>query len=181
PGPPAGFRAGNAGGPGAPGRGAGRAAGQRGSRRTGAPAGGRAVAATRAGRSRRPVAPQVRAGVPAPHARRRATVTMRTAIARWPALVLCLCALAVAGDAAAAVRAWLDRDSVVLGETVTLNVEGDSAGVAPDFSVLARDFELLGTSSGTQVQIVNGQRSLVALRAVALRPLRAGTVTIPAF
>src|SRR5690606_3093221 len=48
-------------------------------------------------------------------------------------------------------------------------------------SVLARDFELLGTSSGTQVQIVNGQRSLVALRAVALRPLRAGTVTIPAF
>jgi len=106
---------------------------------------------------------------------------MRTAIARWPALVLCLCALAVAGDAAAAVRAWLDRDSVVLGETVTLNVEGDSAGVAPDFSVLARDFELLGTSSGTQVQIVNGQRSLVALRAVALRPLRAGTVTIPAF
>lgn len=106
---------------------------------------------------------------------------LRAPLTRSVLLLLCLCALALAGDAGAAVRAWLDRDRVTLGETVTLNVESDRADVAPDFSVLGADFELLGTSSGTQVRIDNGQRSMVALRAVALRPLRAGTITIPSF
>jgi len=44
---------------------------------------------------------------------------------------------------AAQVRAWLDRNSMQLGETVTLNVEvSDNAGAAqPDFNVLQQDFK----------------------------------------
>ena len=47
---------------------------------------------------------------------------------------------------AASVRAWLDRGSMQLGETVTLNVEvsGDANAAQPDLTALAQDFELLG-------------------------------------
>ena len=54
-------------------------------------------------------------------------------------------------------RAWLDRDTMHLGETVTLNVEAQgSTGGQPDFSALSQDFNLLGTQSSQQVSIVNG-------------------------
>jgi hypothetical protein len=82
----------------------------------------------------------------------------------------------------AAPRAWLDRDSLRLGETVTLNVETDARGVGePDFSALDADFRRLGTSSSTQLSIVNGRQSARTLWAVALEPRAEGTFTIPAF
>ena len=86
-----------------------------------------------------------------------------------------------AGAHAASVRAWLDRGSMQLGETVTLNVEvsGDTAAAQPDLSALARDFDLLGTQSSTSVNIVNGQTSSKLLWAVGLQPKREGTLTIP--
>jgi hypothetical protein len=84
---------------------------------------------------------------------------------------------------AAQVRAWLDRGSMQLGETVTLNIEvSDDAGAAqPDFSALQSDFNLLGTQSSSAMNIVNGQASSKLLWAVGLEPKRAGTLTIPAF
>lgn len=100
---------------------------------------------------------------------------------RWrrAASACLLCALPLL--AAAAPRAWLDRDSIRLGETVTLNVETDARGGSePDFSVLDADFRRLGTSSNTQLSWVNGKQSARTLWAVALDPRREGTITIPA-
>lgn len=82
--------------------------------------------------------------------------------------------------ASAAPRAWLDRDSMRMGETVTLNVETDIRGDEPDFSVLDQSFRRLGTSSQSQISIVNGQQSAKMLWAIALEPLQEGVIGIPA-
>ncbi|MCC7255048.1 MAG: protein BatD [Dokdonella sp.] len=87
--------------------------------------------------------------------------------------------IAFAADTA---RAWLDRSSMRLGETVTLNVETtDSSASAPDFSALGKDFEVGGTQSSQQVNIVNGARSAKMLWAVALQPRHQGRITIAPF
>ena len=102
--------------------------------------------------------------------RRRARVVL--------ALFLLVTCVAYADDKPA-VRAWLDRDSMHLGETVTLNVETDEVGAAqPDFSALAKDFNVLGTQSGQQVNISNGTRSAKTLWAVGLEPKHDGAITI---
>ena len=92
--------------------------------------------------------------------------------------LLPICLAANAAD----VRAWLDRNSMQMGETVTLNVEvsGDNGAAKPDFGPLALDFSLLGTQSSTSMNIVNGQASSKMLWAIGLEPKRAGTLTIPA-
>ncbi|MEP6484986.1 MAG: BatD family protein [Rudaea sp.] len=91
-------------------------------------------------------------------------------------LVLVCC-----GAHAATVRAWLDRNAMQLGETVTLNVEvsDDASAVKPDFSTLESDFNLSGTQSSSSINIINGQSSSKMLWAVALEPKRAGVLTIP--
>jgi BatD DUF11 like domain len=96
------------------------------------------------------------------------------------AAVLSLLLLATTANAAQ-VRAWLDRNTMQMGETVTLNVEAsDTApGSAPDFAVLQNDFTLGGTQSSSSVEIVNGRTSAKLLWAVALEPKREGAITIP--
>jgi hypothetical protein len=90
---------------------------------------------------------------------------------------LCICT----NVNAAQVRAWLDRGSMQLGETVTLNVEvsDDASAPQPDFTVLQQDFNLLGTQSSTAMNIINGQATSKLLWAVGLEPKHAGTFTIP--
>lgn len=95
-------------------------------------------------------------------------------------LLLVLCGFAGVACAAGQTRAWFDRDSVQLGETVTLNVETTESASEPDFSVLETDFELLGRSSSSSVSIVNGSASSTMLWAVGLKPRREGTLTVPA-
>ncbi|MEO5626890.1 MAG: BatD family protein [Dokdonella sp.] len=81
--------------------------------------------------------------------------------------------------AAPNVRAWLDRDTMQMGESVTLNVESGDAGAAqPDFSVLKQDFNLLGTQSSQQVNITNGASQSKTLWAIGLEPKRAGHIVI---
>lgn len=100
--------------------------------------------------------------------------TMMLALAAWFA-VMPLAA------AAPSVRAWLDRDTMHLGETVTLNVEASGdAGGEPDFSALSQDFTMLGTQSSQQVSIVNGSSTAKTVWAVGLEPKRAGRIAIPA-
>jgi hypothetical protein len=99
------------------------------------------------------------------------------------ATLCAIVALWICGNASAAsVRAWLDRNTMQFGETVTLNVEvsGDTSAAQPDLSALAPDFDLLGTQSSTSVNIVNGQTTAKLLWAVGLSPKREGTLTIPA-
>lgn len=95
--------------------------------------------------------------------------------------VLCLLASAMGADAAqAATRAWLDRNQVALGESVTLSIETDQVAAAPDFSPLRGDFDLSGQSSSSQMQMVNGAVTAKTTYVVNLAPRRAGTLAIPA-
>ena len=114
-----------------------------------------------------------------------ATVTRRVPLSRLRkcAALFALAAMWIcAGAQAASVRAWLDRNQMQLGETVTLNVqvEGDAQAQQPDFSALADAFDMTGTQSSTSVNIVNGKTSSSVLWAVGLSPKHAGTFTIPA-
>ena len=96
----------------------------------------------------------------------------------WVVLLMLL-ALCAPLAQAATVHAFLDRDHVSLGDTVTLNIQsGDSFG-DPDLSPLQKDFEVLGSSRSSSVQIVNGKASSTSQLGIALRPLHAGTLTIP--
>ncbi len=97
------------------------------------------------------------------------------------ALIAAFAAIAPSRADAATARAWLDRDTMHLGETVTLNVESDGkVDAEPDFGALSSDFDLLGTQSSQQVSIVNGASSAKTLWAVGLEPKHAGRITIPA-
>ncbi|MFC3716724.1 BatD family protein [Luteimonas soli] len=100
---------------------------------------------------------------------------------RWCISLACLLLLSASFAAQAQVRAWIDRDQVALGETLTLNVETSNAGSeAPDWSPLEKDFVVSGNSSSRQVEIVNGRASTRMLFAVALQPRREGLLTVPA-
>ncbi|GAB2535594.1 BatD family protein [Rhodanobacter koreensis] len=97
----------------------------------------------------------------------------------------CLLALLLAPSLghAADVTASLDRNSVQLGETVTLNlrVNGHAGNVdAPDLGALNKDFEILGTSQNSSLSVVNGAATSTMTFGVALRPRHTGTLQIPA-
>lgn len=81
---------------------------------------------------------------------------------------------------AATVHAFLDRTHVSLGDTVTLNIQSDAALGTPDLSALQKDFQILGSSRSSSVRIVNGQATRTVQLGIALQPLHAGTLTIPA-
>ena len=88
-------------------------------------------------------------------------------------LILC------SGVAFAQPRAWLDRDRIGPGETVTLNIETTDRGV-PDYAPLQRDFSASGHTSRKSFDIANGRVTTRSLYAVALRPRRDGVLTVPA-
>ncbi|MBN8482897.1 MAG: protein BatD, partial [Xanthomonadales bacterium] len=101
---------------------------------------------------------------------------------RWLRAVLWIAGIGLGLPAFAdGARAWLDRDTMQVGETVTLNVEveGGAAG-EPDFSSLAADFNLLGTQSSRQFNMSNGQSTSKNVWAIGLEPKHAGTIDIPA-
>ncbi|MCG6943385.1 MAG: BatD family protein [Thiohalocapsa sp.] len=84
------------------------------------------------------------------------------------------------GVTAAAVSARFDRDQVYEGESVTLTIESDDlGGGTPDLSALERDFDVLGTSSGSRIEIVNGRQSATRTWQVSLSPKRLGTIQVP--
>lgn len=81
--------------------------------------------------------------------------------------------------ATAEVRAWLDRDRIELGETVTLNIETDGGG-RPDYGPLGQEFRIEQRSSRQSLVTRNGQPVTRTLYAVALQPGREGRLAIPA-
>ena len=98
----------------------------------------------------------------------------------FTAAVVIILLLLTAGRAESAARAFLDRNTITMGETVTLNIEIDSmSGSQPDLSPLSASFRLLGTSNSSQLQSLNGSQSASQLWAVALEPLAAGIIGIP--
>jgi len=97
---------------------------------------------------------------------------------RW---LLLLCLLLPSVVMAANVQATLDRNDVHLGETVTLNlrIDGTMNASTPDLSALDRDFEVLGTSANSSLNVVNGQQAAELIIGVALRPKHTGELQIP--
>ena len=136
-----------------------------------------------AGRSRRAAASQVPAGMatpPRPGDGRRQRRPMKTRLLWWFAFLVFATAAWAAPNATAPLHAFLDRTQAAPGETVTLNIEGaDASSGAPDLSPLQQDFDVLGTSSSSKVEIVNGVAKSSTQLGIALRPRHAGTLTIP--
>ncbi len=89
--------------------------------------------------------------------------------------------LLAASGAWAGVRAQLDRDRIYDGDTLTLTIEADGRqkDERPDLSVVEGDFRILGTGSGTQIQIINGRRSDTQRWTVVLEPKRVGRLRGP--
>ena len=83
----------------------------------------------------------------------------------------------------AGVSAALDRSTIAEGDTVTLTIEAEgqyARSAEPDLSPLRKDFNLLGTSTSQQMQIINGRMSSSASLRVELEPKHDGRIEIPA-
>ncbi len=89
--------------------------------------------------------------------------------------------LICASSAECAVRAWVDGNTVSSSGTIELNLEHDGQISAdPDLSPLERDFDVLGSSRSTSMQIVNGNATSSVRLALSLSPKRSGSMAIPA-
>jgi hypothetical protein len=79
------------------------------------------------------------------------------------------------------VRASLSRQTIYKGDTVTLTImtDGTGQGADPDLSVLQQDFDIVGTGSSQQTQIINGQRSERHQWRIELAPKRGGELSVP--
>ena len=82
---------------------------------------------------------------------------------------------------AAGVTARLDRNNVVVGETVTLVLETSDTNqrLDADFSVLETDFDVLNRRSETQMSFVNGTQTASVRLVITLEPKREGNLLIP--
>ncbi|MGH8081257.1 MAG: BatD family protein, partial [Lysobacter sp.] len=95
-------------------------------------------------------------------------------------LALCLLLAGFSAGAFAQVRAWLDRDSIRSGETVTLNVEATGGGGGtPDYSPLYGSFEPINSNVTTRLESGNGGMVVRTRYSVTLKPQRSGRLTIP--
>jgi hypothetical protein len=88
--------------------------------------------------------------------------------------------LVVCAHVGAAVRATLDHDHVMLGDSVTLTIESDASDAQPDLAPLRVDFDVQGTSTGSQTSMVNGNVQSSMQWAVTLAPRKSGVIDIPA-
>jgi hypothetical protein len=90
--------------------------------------------------------------------------------------------LLIAHPTQAEIQAALDRTTIYDGDTVTLIIEavGADQDADPDLAVLEKDFNIIGTSSSRQIQIINGRRSDKRQWRVELEPMQMGEIRIPA-
>jgi hypothetical protein len=105
----------------------------------------------------------------------------RGRISRLLAATLALAALTVPASGFAAVQARLDRTRAQAGDVLTLTIvgEGTPSGAQPDVTPLHKDFQVLGTSTSSEVSIINGSRSDRTRWLVQLQPLHAGVLGVP--
>jgi hypothetical protein len=98
-----------------------------------------------------------------------------------PALAVLLLLATFGVAQAAEVSARLDRNEVVLGETITLTLEtrDPQQSLATDLGGLQKDFAVLDQRSETQMSIVNGQQTALVRQRIVLEPLSAGRLVVP--
>jgi hypothetical protein len=95
-------------------------------------------------------------------------------------LVLLLIGCVAAVPALADVRASLDASQIAAGDTVQLTLERDGRSSGqPDVTSLQRDFDILGTSSSTTIELINGSASEKTEVVLTLAPKVSGHLTIP--
>lgn len=83
--------------------------------------------------------------------------------------------------AQAAFQAFVDRNPVAADESFTLTLKSDeNLDSNPDLSVLKNDFDVLGQSRGSSIQIINGTTTQSIQWQINLIPKRSGQLTIPA-
>ena len=88
--------------------------------------------------------------------------------------------LAVGSPANAALRAWVDNTQVAPGDTVELTLAHDGqTSSQPDLTPLKQDFDIVGRSTSTRLQIANGKASATTQLQLSLAPKHAGQLTIP--
>jgi len=80
----------------------------------------------------------------------------------------------------AGVSAYLNQDTFYEGDIITLNIESTiNNNAKPDLSVLSKDFNVLGTSTNSQINIFNGKRSFKKTWSIELQPKQKGSLQIP--
>jgi BatD DUF11 like domain len=93
---------------------------------------------------------------------------------------LALVAWLVSGAADAAVRARVNNTNVAPDGTILLTLEHDgSTNEEPDLAPLKPDFDVLSSSSSSNMQIINGSVSSHASRLLSLAPKHSGELRIP--
>lgn len=81
----------------------------------------------------------------------------------------------------AEITATLDRDQIGPGETVQLTLlHNGQTDTQPDLSPLKQDFEIVGRSSGSSIQIINGKMDSQVQVNLTLLPKHQGKLHIPA-
>ena len=93
------------------------------------------------------------------------------------AIVLLLAAMP---RAMARAQASLNRDSIALGDSVTLTITSDASGAQPDLAPLRSSFDVRGSSTSSQTVIGNGGSQSSVQWAIELVPRKAGAIVIPA-
>jgi BatD DUF11 like domain len=96
-------------------------------------------------------------------------------------LSLLLLACGAVTRALAGVSASLDASQIGSGDTVQLTLEHDGrTSGQPDLAPLQQDFDILGTSSSTTYELINGSASEKTAVVLTLAPKVTGRLTIPA-
>lgn len=91
-----------------------------------------------------------------------------------------LVAWCLGGSAWAAVQASVSSTSVSPGDTVRLTLQRDGqSGTQPDLSPLRKDFDILGSGSSENLEIINGHISSTMQMTVLLSPKHGGKMVIP--
>ena len=80
----------------------------------------------------------------------------------------------------AEVKAYLNQKNFFEGDPVTLKIESsENNKETPDISPLKKDFTILGTSTNSQISIMNGKRFFLKSWTIELEPINKGTIQIP--
>lgn len=100
---------------------------------------------------------------------------------RAQAILLLLVSCAAATQAFAVIRASLESSQIAAGDTVQLTLEQDGrTSGQPDVAPLEQNFDILGTSSSENIELVNGSASEKTVVVLTLAPKATGHLTIPA-
>ena len=102
-------------------------------------------------------------------------------IKRLIALLIAVISLFASASAQAEFQAYVDRNPVAVDESFTLTLKSDeNPDSNPDLTVLQNDFDVLGQTRGSSIQIINGNATQSTHWQISLIAKRSGQLTIPA-